>query len=181
MHVSVLEDPPALDQIFYYVVEKFVAAYVSFVLFPRGLYFGENGLTQAKCKFEGFLVELETLQVVMVKRLCSRFIFPRALEFVTRCVRLPIPTAHPAELVIAFSARHMLAPAIFLDRGAALVANLRVGDQPFCILSFTGALARPFLNLLTAGWNVRFTGVRKTRETDLETARAIGGLNTGVL
>ena len=72
-------------------------------------------------------------------------VVPVALVVAPRGVAmvLPRPAAHPAEVVAAGLARHVVAPLVLLDGGAALWALLGVGQDPGRVLAFAHQLLLP--------------------------------------
>merc|ERR1719337_373422 len=61
-----------------------------------------------------------------------------------RAVLGPVAHAHPAELVLALRAGHVVAALVLLDARLALRAALRVGQDPVRRLAFILALLGPF-------------------------------------
>ena len=81
---------------------------------------------------------------------------------------LSLTHAHPAELVLALLARHMVAAPVLLDRALALAALLRVALDPVRRLAVVAALLQPHLRDRTHDRPM----VRVNRAAEAENVRA---------
>lgn len=69
-------------------------------------------------------------------------------------MRLPITEAHPAKVVLAIKALHMIAATVFLDANVTLGAVFGVCAYIISRLTVVGALCQPLLNDLAVSGRV---------------------------
>merc|ERR1719454_1925083 len=88
-----------------------------------------------------------------------------------RAVLGPVAHAHPAELVLALGAGHVVAALVLLDARLALRAALRVGQDPVRRLALVLALLGPFGQRRAAG---RLVGLLAAADAEGRAAAAVG-------
>ena len=88
-------------------------------------------------------------------------------------VRLPVPETHPAEVVLAVKALHMIAAPVLLDADVTLGAVLRVRADVVGRFAIVRTLRQPFADDLAVGWGVV---VGTAPETERRLAHAADGL-----
>lgn len=81
------------------------------------------------------------------------FLVPRALV-VLGTVRLPVPQAHPAKVVLTVEALHVVAAAVLLDADVTLWTVLGVGADVVGRFAVVGALCQPLADDLAIGGRV---------------------------
>lgn len=81
------------------------------------------------------------------------FLIPRTFV-VLRPVRLPIAEAHPAEVVLAVEALHVVTAAVLFDANVTLRAVLRVGTDVVGRFAVVGAFGQPLADDLAIGWSM---------------------------
>lgn len=92
--------------------------------------------------FVGLLLRLEDVARVVAASL--------------RAVQLPLRQAEPAEVVLAFLTRDVIASLVLLDVRVTFGARLGVRSEPLDIFSFVGLLLDPLFREFARCWNVVF-------------------------
>lgn len=132
------------------VLPAFVVVEVLFQRFP--------GLTKRRedsYVFRSIVQQLYTAYL-RVHRLVGNvrvFLVPRALV-ILGTVRLPVPQAHPAKVVLAVEALHVIAAAVLLDADVTLGTVLGVGADVVGRFAVVGALCEPLADDLAIGGRV---------------------------
>ena len=100
------------------------------------------------------------------------FLVPRALV-ILGTVRLPVAEAHPAKVVLAVEALHVIAAAVLFDADVTLGTVLGVGADVVRSFAVVRTFREPLADDLAIGWRVV---VRSTPEAKRRRAHLAGGL-----